>query len=126
DIFFINSDTAYISGNQGTILRSYDGGNQWSTLNSGLSANLNGIAFSTPLIGYAVGDEGTIVKTLDGGEVWTPLISPVMADLQKVAISPLDIRIVTVVGDSATALRSTNSGSTFGKANLGAANTRNL
>lgn len=126
DIFFIHSDTAYISGNQGMILRSYDGGNQWSTLNSGLTANLNGIAFSTPLIGYAVGDEGTIIKTLDGGENWTPQVSPVTADLQKVAISPLDIRIVTVVGDSATALRSTNSGSTFGKANLGAANTRNL
>lgn len=126
DIFFIHSDTAYISGNQGMILRSYDGGNQWSTLNSGLSANLNGIAFSTPLIGYAVGDKGAIIKTLDGGENWTPQVSPVTTDLQKVAISPLDIRIVTVVGDSATALRSTNSGSTFGKANLGATNTRNL
>lgn len=126
DLSFINTDTAYVAGNQGVILRTYDGGNQWATLNSGLSSNLNGIAFSTPLIGYAVGDVGNILKTLDGGDTWLPQTSPVTTDLEKVAISPLDIRIVTIVGDLATALRSTNSGATFGKANLGAANTRNL
>ncbi len=126
DISFINADTAYVAGNQGVILRSYDGGNQWSSLNSGQSTNINGIAFSTPLIGYAVGDGGIILKTLDGGNSWLPQISPVTTDLKKVAISPLDIRIVTIVGDLATALRSTNSAATFAKANLGATNTRNI
>lgn len=126
DLSFINADTAYIAGNQGVILRTYNGGNQWATLNSGLSSNLHGIVFSTPLIGYAVGDAGIILKTLDGGENWFPQTSTVTTDLKKVAISPLDNRIVTIVGDSATALRSTNSGATFGKANLGATNTRNI
>ncbi|SFB48753.1 Por secretion system C-terminal sorting domain-containing protein [Algoriphagus aquimarinus] len=126
DISFINSDTVYIAGDQGVILRSYDGGNKWSPLNSGQSTNLNGIAFSTPLIGYAVGDAGKILKTLDGGNSWLPQISAVTTDLKKVAISKLDIRIVTVVGDLATALRSTNSAATFAKANLGATNTRNI
>ncbi len=124
EINFINSDTAYIAGNQGLVLRTYDGGNQWRSLNSGQVANLNGIAFSSSLIGYAVGDGGIITKTLDGGETWIPQTSPVTTDLKKVAISPLDIRIVTVVGDLATALRSINSGATFGKANLGTKNTR--
>ncbi|RAI95053.1 YCF48-related protein [Algoriphagus yeomjeoni] len=126
DITFINPDTAFIAGGQGRILRSYDGGNQWTSLNSGQSLSLNGIVFSTPLIGYAVGEAGTILKTIDGGDTWLPQTSPVTTDLKKVAISPLDIRILTIVGDSATALRSTNSGATFGKANLGATNTRNL
>lgn len=126
DISFINSDTAFVTGNQGLILRTFDGGGQWSALNSGVSSNLNGIAFSTPLIGYAVGDGGVIVKTLNGGDTWQPMISPVTTDLRKVDISPLDIRIVTIVGDSATALRSTNSGVSFRKANLGTSNTRDL
>ncbi|MEB2783316.1 YCF48-related protein [Algoriphagus persicinus] len=126
DISFINTDTAYMVGHQGGILRSYDGGNQWIALNSGQSLNLYGIAFSTPLIGYTVGEGGIILKTLDGGETWLPQTSPVTTDLMKVSISPLDIRIVTIVGDMATALRSTNSGVTFGKANLGAINARNL
>ncbi|WPR74796.1 YCF48-related protein [Algoriphagus sp. NG3] len=126
DIKFINADTAYIVGNQGIILRSYDGGNKWSSLNTGLSADLNGVAFSTPLIGYVVGAGGAILKTIDGGENWTMQTSPVTTNLQKVAISPLDIRIITVVGEAATALRSTNSGASFGKANLGTTNTRNV
>lgn len=126
DLHFINNDTAYVAGNQGVILRTYNGGDEWTALNSGLSTNLNGIAFSTPLIGYAVGGAGNILKTLDGGETWLPQTSPVTTDLKKVAISPLDNRIVTIVGDLATAIRSTNSGTTFGKANLGATNTRNL
>jgi photosystem II stability/assembly factor-like uncharacterized protein len=125
-ITYINSDTAYVAGNQGLVLRTYDGGIQWTALNSDLSTNLNGIAFSNPLIGYAVGDGGIIIKTLDGGENWIAQTSPVTTDLKKIAISTLDIRIVTIVGDLATALRSTNSGATFGKANLGATNTRNI
>ncbi|WP_339866830.1 YCF48-related protein [uncultured Algoriphagus sp.] len=126
DVTFVNSDTAYSVGNQGIILRTYDGGNKWVPLNSGLSTNLNGIAFSTTLIGYAVGDEGNIIKTLDGGETWLAQVSPVTTALKKVEVSTVDIRIVTIVGDLATALRSTNSGTTFGKANLGVTNTRNL
>lgn len=126
DITFVNSDTAYSVGNQGLILRTYSGGDQWVPLNSGLNTNLNGIAFSTSLIGYAVGDEGNIIKTLDGGETWLVQVSPVTTALKKVEVSTIDNRIVTVVGDLATALRSTNSGATFGKANLGATNTRNL
>ena len=126
ELSFINPDTAFIVGSQGLILRTYDGGNQWKSLNSGQSANLNGIDFSTSLIGYAVGDEGIILKTIDGGESWTSQVIPAKTNLRKVIISPSDIRIVTIVGDAATALRSTNSGVTFGKANLGATNTRNL
>lgn len=126
ELNFINADTAYLVGNQGLILRTYTAGQQWTPLVSGTSQNLNGIAFSDTQIGYAVGEGGSILKTLDGGETWAPQTSPVSTDLNKVAISPLDSRIVTVVGDFATALRSTNSGATFGKANLGTANTRNL
>jgi photosystem II stability/assembly factor-like uncharacterized protein len=126
DIFALNSDTTYIAGNQGIILRTFDGGSSWTSLNSGLTVNLNGIAFSTPLIGYAVGDEGTIIKTVDAGQTWIAQASSVITDLHKVAISPLDNRIVTVVGDMATALRSANSGLSFGRANLGATNTRFL
>ncbi|PZX57868.1 YCF48-related protein [Algoriphagus chordae] len=126
EITFLNADTAYVAGNQGLIMRTYNGGNQWTSLNAGLSTNLNGIAFSTAEIGYAVGAGGTIIKTLDGGETWLIQNSPVLTDLQKVAISPVDIRIVSIVGNMATALRSTNSAASFGKANLGATNSRNL
>lgn len=56
----------------------------------------------------------------------TTTASPVNTILRKESISPIDIRIITVVGYNATALRSTNSGTTFNRLNLGALNQRNL
>ncbi len=126
EITFINPDTAYIAGNQGRILRTFDKGKQWTLLSSGTALNLNGITFSTPSIGYAVGQEGIVLKTLDGGNTWSLQSSGVDSELRKIAVSPLNIQIITIVGEAATALRSTNSANTFGKANLGATNSRNL
>ncbi|WBL42531.1 YCF48-related protein [Algoriphagus halophytocola] len=126
DIHFASADTAFIAANAGEVLRSVDQGNTWTPLSSGQSTNLNAIRFSSSLIGYAAGNAGLILKTLDAGESWSPLISPVSTDLHKIEISPLDSRIITIVGTEATALRSTNSGASFGKANLGATNTRYL
>lgn len=126
DIHFANTDTAYIAANAGQLLRSVDQGNTWKEISTGQTAALNGVRFSSPLIGYAVGDAGTILKTMDAGETWTTLNSAVTTALTKVEISPLDSRIITVVGKEATALRSNNSGASFGKANLGATNTRYL
>ncbi len=126
EITFANADTAYIVGNNGRVFRSTNSGSSWTSLTSGVTTNLRGIAFSSPSIGYAVGEVGVVIKTTDAGESWQSLSSGVTVDLNKVAISELDSRIVTVVGNEATALRSINSGGSFGKANLGAGNLRNL
>jgi len=126
DLFIINTDTSFIAADQGRILRSIDGGQQWTSISTGQNQNLRGITFSSRLIGYAVGDQGVILKTTDGGTSWTTTPSPVNTILRKVSFSPIDNRIITVVGDNATALRSTNSGTTFTQLNLGAANKRNL
>ncbi|MDF2156650.1 YCF48-related protein [Algoriphagus sp. CAU 1675] len=126
ELHFYNSDTAFLAGANGRILRSQDGGRSWRLMNSGTTKDLNGIAFSSPLVGHAVGNGGLIIQSTDGGQTWKPISSGVSTNLKKVAVSPLDTRIVTVVGDEATAIRSTNSGASFGKVNLGTGNTRNL
>ena len=126
DLFIVNQDTAFVASDDGKILRTYDGGFQWISINSGQSKNLRGVTFTTALIGYAVGDQGTILKSTNGGESWTAAPSIVTTDLKKVSVSPIDIRIITIVGENATVLRSSNSGASFAKANLGATNQRNL
>jgi photosystem II stability/assembly factor-like uncharacterized protein len=126
DLFIINADTSFIAADQGRILRSLDGGQQWTSINTGQNQNLRGITFSSRLIGYAVGDQGIILKTTNGGTSWTASASPVNTVLRKVSFSPIDNRIITVVGNNATALRSTNSGTTYTRLNLGANNQRNL
>lgn len=119
DLFVTSSDSVFIVGDKGKILRSSNGGSSWVALNSGQSVNIKGIAFSNSKIGYGAGELGTVIKTIDGGLTWTKLNSTVSTTLNKVSISTLDVRIVNIVGESSTAIRSANSGATFSKINLG-------
>lgn len=119
DLYFTSPDSAFIAGDQGKILRTSNGGSSWVTLNSGQTVNLKGIAFSNSKTGYVAGELGTVLKTADGGVNWTKLNSTVSTTLSKVAISTLDSRIINIVGESATAIRSVNTGTSFSKISLG-------
>lgn len=119
DLYFTSSDSAFIVGDRGQILRTSNSGSSWIILNSGQTVDLKGIAFSNSKTGFAAGEQGTVLKTIDGGENWTKINSTVTSTLNKVAISTLDSRIINIVGESATAIRSINLGTSFSKINLG-------
>ena len=70
DIEMVNDSVLYMSGNYGLIIRSVDGGNQWSTLSTGVTEQLWGLLFTSTQTGFAVGSNGIILRTLDGGEHW--------------------------------------------------------
>jgi len=63
-IYFVDADTGYISGNEGTILKTKNGGANWIPINSGSSQHLNSVYFLRDAnIGFIAGDSGTILKT---------------------------------------------------------------
>ncbi|MCC6815305.1 MAG: T9SS type A sorting domain-containing protein [Saprospiraceae bacterium] len=70
DIFFLSDSVVYMSGNEGLILRSYNGGLNWETLNTGTKEQLWGVHFTSPKIGFAVGSNGKIIYTNNGGNTW--------------------------------------------------------
>jgi len=57
-------------GQKGTLLRSADAGNKWTSTESATERNLSSIALSGKE-GVAVGSYGTIVSTVDSGRTWT-------------------------------------------------------
>ena len=59
-------------GNNGTILRSIDGGTTWLSSNRGVttSSNLNAVHFTNIYHGYVVGAGGVYFTTDDGGVTW--------------------------------------------------------
>jgi photosystem II stability/assembly factor-like uncharacterized protein len=87
DIFFINSDTGFLVGDNGHIFKTSDSGVNWRRINSGVSQNLVSIFFLNDEIGYA-SSEGEycpthlckkscfLLKTIDGGETWTSILFP--------------------------------------------------
>ncbi len=73
-VYFINSDTGYAVGGNGTILKTSNGGIAWKMLSSG--GTFNSVYFPDANTGYAVGKGGyggLIFKTINGGSTWTSL-----------------------------------------------------
>ena len=69
-IFFINSNSGWIIGNNGTMLKTTDGGYTWKTELSNTSKNLREIFFIDEDKGWITGLDNTFLRTSDGGKVW--------------------------------------------------------
>ena len=70
DIFFINSSVGWTVGDNGTIIKTIDGGDNWVLQNSGTTYDLESVFFIDLNTGFVVGDNGIILKTTDGGTFW--------------------------------------------------------
>lgn len=71
-IFFINSITGFVCGNNGNLFKTVNGGVNWSPSNSGISAaDLNAISFTDESRGVVVGKNGSIYTTANGGQNWS-------------------------------------------------------
>ena len=69
-IKFVNDSIGWSVGNGGVIIKTTDGGETWSTQNSGTSSDLKSVFFNDQYAGYAVGKNGTVIRTTDGGSNW--------------------------------------------------------
>jgi photosystem II stability/assembly factor-like uncharacterized protein len=68
-IFMQNTDTGFVCGDNGLILRTTDGGSQWTAILNGSDANLNSIIAKGDSI-WATGNLGRVVISSDGGNSW--------------------------------------------------------
>ena len=67
-VYFPTPNKGYVVDDQGGILKTNDGGNNWSYDSSGTINPLSAVFFTDSLTGYVVGENGTILKTGYGGE----------------------------------------------------------
>jgi photosystem II stability/assembly factor-like uncharacterized protein len=69
-VSFINQDSGWAVGDNGTILRTIDGGGTWVAENSGTTKRFNDVDFLNGNLGWAVGNDTFIVRTTNGGNTW--------------------------------------------------------
>lgn len=66
------AQTAWVVGENGTILKTEDGGQTWVAQNNPLAGtNLNSVYFINANTGWTVGNNGVVLTTTDGGQRWT-------------------------------------------------------
>ena len=82
----------------------------WIQQQTNTDNDINGIAFSTPLNGFAVGTYGTVLKTTDGGANWN-LNSVGNINIQNVVFPGSDTALF--VGYPGECYKSTNNGASW-------------
>lgn len=97
-VFFHYSDNGVAVGDSGMIMRTSDGGLNWTRINTGITTSLYYVTFSynlstalpsdTGYVGYAMGAAGKLFKSFDGGINWTPAVSPGTGGLNGMSIVP--------------------------------------
>lgn len=89
-VFFINPSLGWMVGDSGLAYATYDGGVNWSGLDSKTSANLTSVFFKTETTGWAAGNNGTIIKTSDGGNNWNVLTTGITSGISSIHFPTLD------------------------------------
>jgi len=107
-IYFTDSLTGYICGENGLILKTTDGVN-WVTQQTPTNQTLFDIKFANDTIGWACGDSGTIISTQNGGTNWEIVSENYLKPLVSLDIHEgANGNSIWVVGDSISALKKFN------------------
>lgn len=108
---FFRGRTGVVVGHGGTILRTTDDGDEWSSVDSGTTESLLAVDFADENVGLVVGHRGTILRTTDGGMSWTPCASGTEDRLQDVAW--IDGEKAVAVGHGGVIVRTDDGGLTW-------------
>ena len=110
-VYFPDSNTGYAVGDGGTIIKTINGGTNWTAQTSGTLYTLRSIYFTDTNTGYTVADGGTILKTINGGTNWAALSSGTTNSLNSTYFTGTDTGYA--VGESGTILKTINGGTNW-------------
>ncbi|MBI4427119.1 MAG: hypothetical protein HY569_01370 [Candidatus Magasanikbacteria bacterium] len=111
DIDMVDQNTGFAVGDGGTILKTTNGGKNWSTVYTSVGDSFYGIDMYSTSIGWVVGMSGKILYTANGGTSWTAQTSGIPNLLQDVSAKN-GVEVVAV-GAGGIVLRTINGGATW-------------
>ena len=112
DVYCITADTVVVVGDNGTILRTTNGGTQWNTISCPTTEHLNRVKFADSQTGYIVGEHGTLLKSTDAGQTWQSLNTG-YNNVNFKAISCVTADTVYIGGFDELILKTTDGGLTW-------------
>jgi photosystem II stability/assembly factor-like uncharacterized protein len=110
-VSFADVITGFAVGNNGSILRTTDGGTVWWKVSSGTAQQLLSVHFTDVLTGTAVGSSGIVLRTTNGGAGWVAQSSNTAQCLRGVFF--VDTNNGTAVGDNGTIIHTTDGGNAW-------------
>lgn len=117
---------AWIAGDNGVILFTGNGGNNWTQQNSGTTNNINSLHFVNTFKGFACGNNGTVLRTVNGGINWLILTTGTGSDLYSISFDHYvwsdSVFTLWAAGKNGTIIKTTNFGNNWFIQNSGTLN----
>lgn len=122
-VYAVSSTVAVALGDNGTIVRTVDGGTNWTPVTAPVTFDVRSVGFakSVPLKGYAAGSNGTLLSTADGGATWSVSLSGVDVDFTSVT-STMHGDTAWAVSNSGVIYKTENGGTTWVRYSKGSTN----
>ena len=115
----IDTNTVFVCGQNGVILKTEDGGNSWQENYRQAGCDWYKIKFLDSMVGFSLGNDsiykGKLLKTIDGGETWMDMGCPFNA-YNYLSPSSCDLFLVdmdTLYVASDQLMKSTDGGNSF-------------
>ncbi len=109
--FALNQDLCWISGANGVIIKTTNGGASWVQKPSGTSYSISFVHFFDQNEGIVAGSGGTVKKSYDGGETWESISSGTFNRIQEGFF--VNDSVGYLIGDSGILLYTINRGNTW-------------
>jgi photosystem II stability/assembly factor-like uncharacterized protein len=113
---FSDSINGFAIGENGIILKTTNGGNDWLTTISNTTNLLRSVFFPEISTGYTIGDNGTILKTSTSGLTWSILNSNTTNRIFSVYFTATNIGYV--VGENGLILKTVDGGTNWNVQNI--------
>ncbi len=124
-LFVVNADTVVVTGYDGRIFRTFNGGQTWSFYQTIFGQSwFTDVHFPTQSVGYACGGsafglhKSIIAKTMDGGQTWDSLTSDALAVFFLDHIYFVNADTGFISGDGNSLIKTYDGGNSFSQTNL--------
>ncbi|NOX48313.1 MAG: hypothetical protein GXO89_15190 [Chlorobi bacterium] len=113
-VYFVSGRVGYTVGDNGTVIKTRNGGKSWISLETHTHINLKGVWFIDRETGFVIGDRNTILSTDDGGRSWSEVDVPIVADYTAIQfVDPINGYIVGQHGKGGVFLKTSDGGTTW-------------
>ncbi|OQY75558.1 MAG: hypothetical protein B6D44_01105 [Ignavibacteriales bacterium UTCHB2] len=116
-VHFTDSNTGWIAGNLGALIKTTDGGESWTISQTNTNTLLLKVHSFNGQTVIATGYDGIILRSTDGGETFLQITSGVTSDLWGVQM--LNDTVGFVCGLNQTLLKTTDAGQSWQPVNAG-------
>ena len=113
----VNANVTWIAAEDGVLLRTSNGGADWTLIDLGTTANVRALQ-QVGGVGWAIGDGGIVRKTSDHGQTWVPQNPGTIVALR--GLSVFDADHAWAVGDGGVVVATTDGGASWSLAKTGA------